>query len=102
MSKQSEAQLENELIAQLVGLGYEKVTITTSDALIHNLKKQLEAFNNTVFSDREFETILNHLEKGNVFEKAKTLRDRFQLTRENGDSLYVRFFNKENWNSNLF
>ncbi|MEP3969682.1 MAG: type I restriction endonuclease subunit R, partial [Nonlabens sp.] len=61
-----------------------------------------EAFNNTVFSDREFETILNHLEKGNVFEKAKTLRDRFQLTRENGDSLYVRFFNKENWNSNLF
>ncbi|PPK94759.1 type I restriction enzyme R subunit [Nonlabens xylanidelens] len=102
MSKQSEAQLENQLIAQLVGLGYEKVTITTSDALIHNLKKQLEAFNNTVFSDREFETILNHLEKGNVFEKAKTLRDRFQLTRENGDSLYVRFFNKENWNSNLF
>lgn len=102
MSKQSEAQLENELIAQLVGLGYEKVTITTSDALISNLKKQLEAFNNTVFSDREYETILNHLEKGNVFEKAKTLRDRFQLTRENGDSLYVRFFNKENWNSNLF
>lgn len=102
MSKQSEAQLENELIAQLVGLGYEKVTITTSDALISNLKKQLEAFNNTVFSDREYETILNHLEKGNVFEKAKTLRDRFHLTRENGDSLYVRFFNKENWNSNLF
>ena len=102
MSKQSEAQLENQLIAQLVGLGYEKVTITTSDALISNLKKQLESFNNTVFSDREFETILNHLEKGNVFEKAKTLRDRFQLTRENGESLYVRFFNKENWNSNLF
>ena len=102
MSKQSEAQLENKLIAQLVELGYEKVTITTSDALIHNLKKQLEAFNNTVFSDREFETILNHLEKGNVFEKAKTLRDRFHLTRENGDSLYVRFFNKEKWNSNLF
>ena len=88
MSKQSEAQLENQLIAQLVGLGYEKVTITTSDALISNLKKQLESFNNTVFSDREFETILNHLEKGNVFEKAKTLRDRFQLTRENGDSFY--------------
>lgn len=102
MSKQSEGQLENQLIAQLVGLGYEKVTINTSDALISNLKKQLEAFNNTVFSDREFETILNHLEKGNVFEKAKTLRDRFHLTRENGDSFYLRFFNKENWNSNLF
>lgn len=34
MSKQSEAQLENELIAQLVGLGYEKVTITTSESLL--------------------------------------------------------------------
>ncbi|MDP5078517.1 MAG: type I restriction endonuclease subunit R, partial [Nonlabens sp.] len=46
--------------------------------------------------------ILNHLEKGNVFEKAKTLRDRFHITRENGDSFYVRFFDKEDWNTNLF
>jgi type I restriction enzyme R subunit len=102
MSKQSEAQLENELIAQLVGLGYKKVTITTGDSLVGNLKSQLEVFNNTVFSDKEFETILNHLAKGNVFEKAKTLRDRFHITGENGDSFYVRFFDKENWNRNLF
>ena len=47
-------------------------------------------------------TILNHLAKGNVFEKAKTLRDRFHLTKENGDSFYVRFFNSEDWNNNLF
>ena len=102
MSKQSEAQLENKLIAQLVELGYENVTIADGDALLSNLKTQLEAFNKTVFSTKEFETVLNHLAKGNVFEKAKTLRDRFNITRENGDSFYVRFFNSEDYASNLF
>lgn len=102
MTKQSELQLENNLIKQLVGLGYQNVTITDGDALVSNLKAQLEAFNKTSFSTKEFDTILNHLAKGNVFEKAKTLRDRFNITRDNGDSFYVRFFNKEDWTSNLF
>ena len=102
MSKQSEAQLENNLIKQLADLGYQNVTIADGDALLSNLKTQLEAFNKTVFSTKEFETVLNHLAKGNVFEKAKTLRDRFNITRENGDSFYVRFFNSEDYASNLF
>lgn len=102
MSKQSELQLENNLIKQLVGLGYQNVTITDGDALLSNLKTQLEAFNKTVFSTKEFDAILNHLAKGNVFEKAKTLRDRFNITRDNGDSFYVRFFNSEDWTNNLF
>src|SRR5690606_22749275 len=32
----------------------------------------------------------------------KTLRDRFQLTKENGDSFYVRFFNSEDWAQNKY
>lgn len=102
MTKQSELQLENKLIKQLVGLGYKTVAISDGDGLLSNLKTQLEAFNNTVFNAREFETILNHLAKGNVFEKAKTLRDRFNITRDNGDSFYVRFFNNEDYATNLF
>ncbi len=102
MTKQSELQLENNLIKQLVGLGYQNVTITDGDALVSNLKAQLEGFNKTSFSTKEFDTILNHLAKGNVFEKAKTLRDRFHITRENGDSFYVRFFNSQNCNKNEF
>lgn len=102
MTKQSELQLENNLITQLVGLGYQNVTITDGDALVSNLKTQLEAFNKTSFSTKEFDTILNHLAKGNVFEKAETLRDRFNINRDNGESFYVRFFNKEDWTSNLF
>lgn len=102
MTKQSELQLENNLIKQLVGLGYQNITITDGDTLVSNLKAQLEAFNKTSFSTKEFDTILNHLAKGNVFEKAKTLRDRFNITRDNGDSFYVRFFNNEDWTKNLF
>lgn len=44
MTKQSELQLENKLINQLAGLGYASVTITDGDALVANLKSQLEAF----------------------------------------------------------
>ena len=102
MTKQSEAQLENNLIKQLVSLGYQNVTIKDGDVLVSNLKAQLEAFNKTVFSNKEFDIILNHLAKGNVFEKAKTLRDRFNITRENGDSFYLRFYNSEDWTNNLF
>lgn len=102
MAYQSEAALENNLIKQLIGLGYEAVKVSDGEALVANLKSQLEAFNETTFTDKEFDAILNHLSKGNVFEKAKTLRDRFHLTKEDGTSFYVRFYNSDEWNQNLF
>ena len=70
MGHQSEAQLENNLIKQLQGLGYASVRIQDGDALVANLKSQLELFNQTSFSTKEFDAVLNHLAKGNVFEKA--------------------------------
>ena len=102
MTKQSEAILENNLIQQLVGLDYTSVKVLDGDALVSNLKAQLEAFNNDSYTNKEFDSILNHLAKGNVFEKAKTLRDRFSFTRENGEVIYVQFFDSENWKNNLF
>lgn len=102
MTTQPEAILENKLIQQLVSLGYASVKIHDGAALVSNLKSQLEAFNKSSYSEKEFDAILNHLAKGNVFDKAKTLRDRFSFTRENGDTVYVRFYDSENWNNNLF
>ncbi|MGQ1911691.1 type I restriction endonuclease subunit R [Marinifilum sp. RC60d5] len=99
---QSEAILENKLIKQLVDLGYQSVKVMDGDVLVSNLKSQLEAFNKASYTDKEFDGILNHLAKGNVFEKAKTLRDRFSFTQDNGEIAYVRFFDSENWNKNLF
>jgi len=109
MSHQSEAILENNLIKQLVQLGYASAKVMDGDALVSNLKTQLEAFNKTSYTAKEFDGILNHLAKGNVFQKAKTLRDRFSFEKENASStnspseiVYVRFFDSENWNNNLF
>lgn len=102
MSHQSEAILESNLIRQLVNLGYESAKIHDGDAFLSNLKQQLEAFNKTSFTAKEFDAILNHLAKGNVFDKAKTLRDRFVLNKEDGTSFYVRFFNNEDWHKNKY
>ena len=99
---QSEALLENNLIKQLTGLGYESFQIHDGDALLSNLQHQLEAFNKTTFTAKEFGAILNHLAKGNVFEKAKTLRDRYNLTKEDNTSFYVSFFNNEDWSLNKY
>jgi type I restriction enzyme R subunit len=102
MTKQPEALLEYNLIQQLVGLNYTAVKVQDGAALLSNLKSQLEAFNKASYTDKEFDAILNHLAKGNVFEKAKTLRDRFSFSREDGEVIYVRFYDSENWNNNLF
>ena len=102
MITQPEAILEKELVQQLVGLGYIQVHLSDEDSMLANLKQQLERFNQTSFSDKEFAGILNHLAKGNVFEKSKTLRDRFQFTRENGEVCYIQFYNSQDWDQNLF
>ena len=73
MSHQSEAILENNLIKQLVSLGYESTKVMDGDALVSCLNSQLEACNKATYTDKEFDGIRNHLAKGNVLEKAKTL-----------------------------
>jgi type I restriction enzyme R subunit len=102
MTHQSEEQLENALIEKLQKLGFEPAQIKDSDELVLNLKKQLEKFNQTSFSDAEFTKILNHLNKGDRFEKAKTLRDRFLLKRDGETEQYIRFFNMDQWCKNEY
>lgn len=102
MTHQSEQQLENELIAQLGYLGFERVKIIDKQALEDNLKVQLEKFNKTEFSDLEFTKIRNHLNKGDRFQKAKTLRDRFALTRDDESTFFIRFFNTNQWCKNEY
>lgn len=102
MTTQSEQALENSLIKQLVSMKYERVEINDEPALLANLKTQLEKHNQTTYSAKEFERILNHISKGNVYDKAKTLRDRMHLVRDNGDDGYVEFFNNKQWCQNQY
>ncbi len=102
MSKQPELILEEQLIAKLQELGYALVHIPNESELTTNLKAQLEKHNNIVFSDKEFEKVLNILSKGSVFEKAKTLREKQHIVRDNGDNLYFEFINTEQWCQNQY
>lgn len=99
---QSEQALEDSLVNQLTTLGYEPVTIRNEVDLLTNLKRQLEKHNGVQLKDSDFAKVLNHLNKGNVFERAKTLRDRFQITRDNGESIYIEFLNQEHWCQNEY
>ncbi len=102
MTTQTELQLEETLMVQLKRLGFAPVILADTAALIANLKTQLEKFNQTTFSDAEFSRILNHLNKGDRFQKAKTLRDRFALARDDDTKIYVRFFNMDQWCKNEY
>jgi len=102
MIHQSEQTLENKLIQHLEWLQYERVEIHSEAELLKNLKMQLGTFNGIDFSDKEFDKILNHLNKGNIFERAKTLRNRMRLTKDNGQSEYIRFINMDDWCQNEF
>lgn len=103
MSKQSEQILEEQLVVQLQKLGYKYAVIADEKALLANLKAQLEKHNNIQFSDSEFEKVLNILNKGSVFEKAKVLREKkHHIIRDNGDNLYFEFLNVEHWCQNEY
>lgn len=110
MPVQSEAALENGLIATLQKMNYEYVHIEEEKNLSANFKRQLEKhnkkkleeFGRTGFTDSEFEKILIYLEGGTRFEKAKKLRDLFPLELESGERLWVEFLNRTHWCQNEF
>ncbi|AUS05957.1 type I restriction endonuclease subunit R [Pseudotamlana carrageenivorans] len=102
MTTQPEQVLENNLVSQLIALGHKPITIKTEDDLLSNLKTQLEKHNKTTFTTPEFNRILLHLSKGNIFDKAKTLRDKYVLQKDNGDKAYIEFINQDFWCQNQF
>lgn len=102
MATQSEQQLENNLVQLLEELGYSYVKLNNEKDLLHNLKTQLETHNQTTFTHNEFERILNHLNKGSVFDRAETLRDKLQLTKDNGEETWIEFIQKEHWYQNQY
>lgn len=110
MPVQSEAALENGLIATLQQMNYEYVQIEEEKNLRTNFKSQLEKHNRkrleetgrTEFTEAEFEKVLIYLEGGTRFEKAKKLRDLFPLELDDGERLWVEFLNHTHWCQNEF
>lgn len=106
MATQSEYELETQLVEQLIGMHYEPVNVTDENSMKANLKKQIEIHNRleaAPLTDSEFNRIFLHLTKGNeVIDRARTLRDRYQLLREDSTEKWLSFINKEEWCQNEF
>jgi len=90
---QSEQVLEDNLVAQLIKQGYSQVPVTDEASMLANLKAQLEVFNGVTLTSGEFTKVLYHLNKqSGVFNKAHILRDRMKLDKEDGETVYLQFF----------
>ena len=104
MGTQSEYALEEALLAQLEGLEYQRVQIDTEAGMLANLKRQLEIHNGNIsLTQGEFQRVLNHLNTGGVTERARILRDKYELKRDEGkETAYISFLNCDDWCRNEF
>lgn len=102
MTTESEAVLEQNLVNQLQELGYEKVAIKDEDELVANLKNQLEKHNGCRFSEAEFRQVLHQLSKGNIFQKATTLRQKMTYRKDDGDTGYLELIDQIHWCKNQY
>ena len=102
MTTQPEQILEDNLVKQLAGMAYEPVAVHDEASLLANLKAQIEAHNQVSLSAGDFRQILNRLNKGSIFEKAKTLRDRIAYVNDRGETKTVELIDQIDWCKNLF
>ncbi|UCS95297.1 type I restriction endonuclease subunit R [Echinicola marina] len=102
MTTQPEQVLENNLIKQLQQLGYQKVMIPDEAALLSNLKAQLEKHNKTQLSEQEFTQILNYINKGSIYDRAKILRDRVPYVNAQNETKTIELINQVHWCQNEF
>ncbi len=102
---QSEADLENELIANLQEQGYEYLQIHSKTDLEENLRKQLEKLNDYQFSEEEWERFFNDCianSNEGIEEKTRKIQsDHIQVLRQdNGATKNIRLIDKENIHNN--
>lgn len=102
---QSEAQLENKLIQDLIKQGFSYVEIHQEKDLLINLKTQLEKLNSYMFSDTEWEQFVkNHISNKNegIVEKTKSIQLDYvkNLIRDNGLTKNIYLIDKKNIHNN--
>ncbi|GAK96697.1 type I restriction-modification system restriction subunit R [Nonlabens tegetincola] len=102
MTTQPEQILENNLVTQLVALGYKKVEIVDEVSMLSNLKAQLEKHNKVALSEQDFKQILNYINKGSIFDRAKILRDRVPYVNDKGENKTIELINQIHWCRNEY
>lgn len=104
-SYQSEAALEKEFIRVLQTQGYEYLTIHDEEALVSNLRKQMELLNSYTFSDDEWKRFFSECiassNEGIVEKTRKIQMDHVQiLKRDDGSTKNIYLLDKKNIHNN--
>ena len=100
----SEYEVETKFIDRLESIGYQYADLKNYDDVLRNTRAQLARLNaikllaakgKADFSDAEWNRVLIHLDNRSVYESAKTLRDKYVLTLDDGKTVYLDFFSHD-------
>ena len=105
-SYQSEAELEESMIKNLVQQGYEKFNGKTSDDLYKNLKIQIEKLNKVTFTDEEWKRFLaEFLDSPNdgMIEKTRKIQENhiYDFIFDDGHLKNIKIIDKKNIHNNF-
>ncbi len=101
-SYQTEAELEKELISDLINQGYEyRKDINSTESMLNNIKVQLEELNKTSFSDDEWKRFCSeYLDNANenIIDKTRKVHDDYiyDFVFDDGHIENIYLFDKKN------
>ena len=103
---QSEAELEESMIKNLVLQGYEKFNGKTSDDLYKNLKIQIEKLNKVTFTDEEWKRFLTEyldLPNDGMIEKTRKIQENhiYDFIFDDGHLKNIKIIDKKNIHNNF-
>ncbi|MDD7766590.1 MULTISPECIES: type I restriction endonuclease subunit R [Anaerococcus] len=105
-SYQSEAELERNLISNLISQGYERLFVKSNKDLYKNLKIQIERLNNISFSSSEWERFLvEYLDAPNdgMIEKTRKIQENhiYDFVFDDGVAKNIKIIDKKNIHNNF-
>ena len=103
---QSEAELENKMIENLISQGYERVVIKSNSDLYSNLKTQIEKLNDVTFSEDEWDRFLKeYLDAPNegIIEKTRKIQENhiYDFIFDDGHLKNIKIIDKKNIHNNF-
>ncbi len=98
-----ERELEGSLVTKLRDLKYEyRPDIRDRATLEANFRKKFNALNRVKLTDGEFQRLLDDIVTPDVYEAARTLRNRESFIRDDGTPLNYTLVNIKDWCKNTF